>query len=112
VMGGLPTWKIYQARAAFKIWSRLHSLPERSSEYLDRAPFAADIRVRQALSGTPAVFVSPIDELCKDGACLLSADTHDLVPVAWDNDHLSLAGSELLIRRASAAIFGEGKSGT
>lgn len=112
VMGGLPTWKIYQARAAFKIWSRLHSLPERSSEYLDRAPFAADIRVRQALAGTPALFVSPIDELCEDGACLLSADTHDLVPVAWDNDHLSLAGSELLIRRASAAIFGEGKSGT
>jgi peptidoglycan/LPS O-acetylase OafA/YrhL len=112
VMGGLPTWKIYQARAAFKIWRRQHRLPERSSEYLDREPFAADIRVRQALSDTPAVFVSPIAELCKDGACLLSADPHDLVPVAWDNDHLSIAGSELLIRRASTEILGERKSGT
>jgi peptidoglycan/LPS O-acetylase OafA/YrhL len=112
VMGGLPTWKIYEPRAAFKIWSRLHRLPERSSEYLDREPFAADIRVRQALSGTPALFFSPMAELCKDGACLLSADAHDLEPVAWDNDHLSIAGSDLLIRRASDAILGERKSGT
>jgi peptidoglycan/LPS O-acetylase OafA/YrhL len=112
VMGSLPTWKIYEPRAAFKIWSRQHSLPERSSEYLDREPFAADVRLRQALSGTAAVFVSPLAELCRDGACLLSADTHELEPVTWDNDHLTIAGADLLIRRASGAIFDERKSGT
>jgi peptidoglycan/LPS O-acetylase OafA/YrhL len=112
VMGGLPTWKIYQPRAAFKIWTQLHFVPERSSEYLDREPFAADRLLRQALSGTPAVFISPLAELCKDGACLLSADTHELDPVTWDNDHLTIAGSDLLIRRASGVIFEERKSGT
>jgi peptidoglycan/LPS O-acetylase OafA/YrhL len=112
VMGGLPTWKIYQTRAAFKIWRRQHSLPERSSEYLDREPFSADIMVKQALSGTQAVFISPILELCEYGACLLSADPDDFKPISWDNDHLSIAGSEFLIRRVSGAIFGEWKSGT
>jgi hypothetical protein len=112
VMGGLPTWKIYQPRAAFKIWTRLHFLPERSSQYLDREPFAADRALRQALSGTAAVFISPLATLCRDGACLLSADSNELSPVAWDYDHLTIAGSDLLIGRASGAIFGERKSGT
>lgn len=100
VMGSLPTWKIYQPRASFEIWRRHHELPERSSEFLDASPLAADRMVRAAITGTSAVFVSPIEQLCDSRGCLISADPRRPIPMAWDNDHLSVAGSSLLVTRA------------
>jgi hypothetical protein len=96
VMGSLPTWTIYQPRVAFEIWRERHVLEDRTREYLDPAPFAADSLARAAVQGTGAVFVSPIALLCNGGGCLISTEPHAEVPVAWDNDHLSVAGSELV----------------
>lgn len=99
VMGSLPTWKIYQPRVAFEVWRERHVLRDRTSEFLDRAPFVADTRVRDAVAGTAAAFVSPLELLCNPAGCLISADSSRPVPVAWDNDHLSIAGSSLLVTR-------------
>jgi peptidoglycan/LPS O-acetylase OafA/YrhL len=107
VMGSLPSWKIFQPRAAFLVWRRTHALVARSNLYLDDAAFAADHRVHEAVAGTPAIFVSPVSLLCNPRGCLLSADPQHHSPVAWDNDHLSLAGSSLLIRLAMGDIVGK-----
>jgi hypothetical protein len=55
---------------------------------------------RAAVAGTSATFISPLDLLCLDGRCLISTDAHAATPLAWDYDHLSLAGSEFLADRA------------
>ncbi len=106
VMGSLPSWKIYQPRAAFEIWRRTHMVAQRSSLFLDSAAFSTDDQVRQAVAGTGAIFVSPLALLCNRSGCLLSTDPHHPTPVAWDNDHLSVAGSCLLIQLALTAILG------
>ena len=104
VMGSLPTWKIYQPRVAFEIWRQGHVLEDRSREYLDPEPFAADSLARAAVAGTGATFVSPLALLCNGGGCLISTEPHAAVPVAWDNDHLSVAGSELVAGRALESL--------
>lgn len=111
VMGSLPSWKIYQPRATFLIWRRTHRLRTRSSQFLDGAAFAADRRIRAAVAGTSAIFVSPLVLLCNGGGCLLSADPQHPAPIAWDNDHLSIAGSSLLMRLAMHDIVGTGGGG-
>jgi peptidoglycan/LPS O-acetylase OafA/YrhL len=96
VMGSLPTWKIYQPRVTFELWRRGHVLEDRSREFLDPEPFAADALARAAVAGTRATFVSPLERLCDGAGCLISTEPHAAVPVAWDNDHLSIAGSGLV----------------
>jgi peptidoglycan/LPS O-acetylase OafA/YrhL len=104
VMGSLPTWKIYQPRVAFEIWRRQHVLEDRTRAYLDAQPFAADSLARAAVEGTGATFVSPLALLCNGRGCLISTEPHTAVPVDWDNDHLSLAGSELVAGRALQSL--------
>ncbi len=105
VMGSLPTWKIYQPRVAFEIWRRGGVLKDRTAEYLDAEPFAADRFARAATRGTQATFISPLDLLCRDGACLISTDPNSATPLAWDNDHLSLAGSAFLANLAFKSVL-------
>jgi hypothetical protein len=100
VMGSLPTWKIYQPRVAFELWRHGHGLEDRTAEYLDAEPFAADRIVRDAVAGTKATFISPLDLMCHEGRCLISTDPHSAIPLAWDGDHLSLAGSAFVVDRA------------
>jgi peptidoglycan/LPS O-acetylase OafA/YrhL len=107
VMGSLPSWKIYQPRVAFEIWRREHVLQIRSSQLLDRTAFDADNVIREAVSGTGATFVSPIQLLCNRDGCLISADPTGATPIAWDYDHLSLAGSAFVARLALPSILGE-----
>jgi peptidoglycan/LPS O-acetylase OafA/YrhL len=105
IMGSLPTWKIYQPRVAFEVWRHSGALQDRTAEYLDAAPFAADEFVRDATRGTQATFISPLESLCREGACLISTDPNSATPLAWDNDHLSLAGSVFLVEHAFKSVL-------
>jgi peptidoglycan/LPS O-acetylase OafA/YrhL len=106
VMGSLPSWKIYQPRVALEIWRRQHVVLDRTRQFLDPAVFQADDFVRAAVRGTGAIFVSPLALLCDPRGCLISTDAHVPTPVAWDNDHLSIAGSSLLANRALKEVLG------
>jgi peptidoglycan/LPS O-acetylase OafA/YrhL len=106
VMGSLPSWKIIQPRVAFELWRHGHGLQDRTAEYLEAEPFAADRMARAAVAGTSATFISPLDLLCREGQCLISTDPHAATPLAWDNDHLSLAGSAFLADRAFRPLLG------
>jgi peptidoglycan/LPS O-acetylase OafA/YrhL len=106
VMGSLPTWKIYAPRVAFEIWRRGEGVQSRTAEFLDPAPFAADRLVRSAVAGTQALFISPLDLMCAQGICQLFTSPHTMATIAWDNDHLSLAGSAFLADRAFKSLLG------
>jgi len=106
IMGSLPTWKIVQPRVAFELWRSGHTLQDRTAQYLDEEPFAADRVARAAVAGTRATFISPLDLLCTGGGCLISTEPHNATPIAWDNDHLSVAGSTFLADRAFRSILG------
>ena len=105
VMGSLPTWKIVQPRVAFELWRSGHTLQDRTTQYLDEEPFAADRVARAAVVGTGATFISPLDLLCSGRGCLISTAPHTATPLAWDNDHLSIAGSTFLADRAFKSIL-------
>jgi peptidoglycan/LPS O-acetylase OafA/YrhL len=107
VMGSLPTWKIYEPRVALDLWRHGHEFKDRSNALLDPAAFAADAFARHAVAGTGAIFVSPIATLCDAEGCMISSDPHTPTPLAWDHDHLSLAGSRLVVKLALEPLLGE-----
>jgi peptidoglycan/LPS O-acetylase OafA/YrhL len=106
VMGSLPSWKIQQPRVSFVLWQQQHVVPTRSDQLLDARALTADRWVQETVAATAALFVSPLDLLCNHEGCLLSTDPRVPTPVAWDNDHLSVAGSRLLADRSLGAILG------
>ena len=106
VMGSLPTWKIYAPRVAFEIWRRGEGVQSRTAEFLDPEPFAADRAVRSAVAGTQARFISPLDLMCAQGICQIFTSPHATTTIAWDNDHLSLAGSAFLADHAFKSLLG------
>jgi hypothetical protein len=91
---------------AVKLWDQSHTLPGRTYDSFDKASAAFDSQVASAVLQTPAVFVSPVESLCSEEGCLLSADPAHPVPVTWDYAHLTDAGSRLLIDMNAARIFG------
>ena len=83
------------------------SFPDRDKVYLRPATFQADERIRKALSGTAAIFVSPLPTLCNEDGCLLALQNERLEIVSKDTEgHLTAAGSRFFISANSEAIFG------
>lgn len=105
VFGSVPTWTINQPRVALRLWQRTGAVPERTLAYVDPAVPPVNARIAAAALGAGAVFISPFDLLCNARGCLLSADTKSAVPIAWDNSHLTDAGSDLVLRLAAAEIY-------
>jgi hypothetical protein len=105
VFGSVPVWTINQPRVALRLWQRSGAVPERTRAYLEPTVPPVNARIAAAALGAGAVFISPFDLLCNPSGCLLSADTQSAVPIAWDNAHLTDAGSELLLRLAAAEIY-------
>jgi peptidoglycan/LPS O-acetylase OafA/YrhL len=64
--------------------------------------FALDARMRAALEGAGALYLSPLAAACPDHACRLMA-TPD-VPMTWDFGHLTVEGSEIVIRALWPAL--------
>ncbi|HEY6456404.1 MAG TPA: acyltransferase family protein [Steroidobacteraceae bacterium] len=107
VFGVLPQWEIAQPKVGMKLWVDTRSLPERTNAYLVAESERMDSLVREAVSTTRAVFVSPIDALCTERGCLLTTNRSTWTPVAWDAAHLTDAGSDYLIARTASSILGD-----
>ncbi len=104
VFGGVPAWTINQPRVALRLWQRSGAVPERTLAYVNATVPPVNARIGAAARSAGAVFISPFDLLCNSSGCLLSADTQSAVPIAWDNAHLTDAGSDLVLRLAAAEI--------
>lgn len=106
VFGDLPGWKIVQRKVGAEIWLKSHSLPRRTYEYFEPESAQVDDLLREAISTTQAVFVSPIGSLCNKEGCLLSTSATEWTPVSWDTSHLTDAGADILIESTFPQIIG------
>jgi peptidoglycan/LPS O-acetylase OafA/YrhL len=106
VFGSLPLWTIAQPNVALKVWQETGHVPLRTYSYSDRAAAPVDALVGEVAAAAGAVFVSPIASLCTAEGCLLTADPAGVMPVTWDTNHLTRAGSNLLVRLNEASILG------
>lgn len=106
VLGNLPTWTAPLPRVLLTAWKRSGLIPERSLEALDPASLAMDGRVRTALVGTRAVFVSPFDALCTADGCLVSRRHNGVTyPMAHDTSHLTVEGSAMLVQLHRSSLL-------
>lgn len=106
VMGHLPTWTTPVPRLLLSDWRRWGEVPERTGRLLDpRAP-VLDAALRDALHGSGAVFVSPMDLLCNAAGCLAAQTRQGVAyPLVHDESHLTEDGSVLLIERSPPRLF-------
>ena len=103
VYGQMPIWTVPPPRLALLAWRHSSVVPQRDDEHLDPAARAIDPVISAALAPTDGVFVAPMKHLCDASGCLLTAsdDTSEL-PVAFDESHLTDAGSRVLAERSHA----------
>ena len=106
VFGDLPGWTMAQPRVALKIWLKTGQVQTRTRSYLNDLSTRTDLQIGQGIASTGAVFVSPIATLCNERGCLTTARDDVWAPVAWDEAHLTQAGSELLVKDTASRIFG------
>jgi hypothetical protein len=61
------------------------------------------LRERSLFSG--ASYVSPIDLMCDGDGCVTRIGDNENDIIAWDDDHLTIAGSRYLVDRFAKALF-------
>lgn len=101
VVGQLPVFTKSQVKVGLKNFVP-NNIHRTFSDY-DHQSSLANERLRTISKGINVQFVSPIDLLCNQGGCLISAKKEKLIPIAWDVGHLTTVGSELVIEKAIAA---------
>lgn len=62
-----------------------------------------DQRMRQLAGRSGIGYFSPLELLCNERGCLISAASDRFLPMAWDSSHLTDHGSRLLIEKATAS---------
>lgn len=102
VVGQFPIWTLppqkilarnYQLGMLTLSSSATGALPADAASYLDRAALARETHARQLWSAPGVTFISPRETLCKNGRCLLLTPGRNHDPIAWDQGHLTAAGS-------------------
>lgn len=73
---------------------------DRNRDHLVPTIRALDDRIGRVARASGVVFLSPLQLLCNERGCLISASPQQLIPLTWDNQHLNAAGSTLLIEAA------------
>lgn len=106
VFGHVPTWTIPQPSVLMRQWRETGSVPERTYAYIKPASLDYDKLIERAVTGTGAVFVSPIGLLCNASGCQVSTNERGVFHAMTNDDcHLTARGSEILVQRGRAAIF-------
>jgi peptidoglycan/LPS O-acetylase OafA/YrhL len=106
LVGPLPAYHRDLPRFAaplFKVGDMTRSWLE-----FDRGIPPTDDRMLALARRARVTFVSPLDLLCNEDGCLVSASSERFEPVAWDRNHLTEAGARLLMDRmlhANPTIF-------
>lgn len=115
VVGQFPAWSLAPARILIRshqlgMLSReakaSAALPEYAIDYLDQEAFAAEATVRRVWSGTNVTFISPRETLCKEAGCRLVAPGAPPHPIAWDQGHLTVAGSVYFTTATAEQLLG------
>jgi|TARA_B100000614_G_scaffold99422_1_gene89421 peptidoglycan/LPS O-acetylase OafA/YrhL len=104
VIGPVPRYKT-DLPEALALWQGEYS--RRFFDLNGEAEVAEiDRRMSAALASTDAVYISLFAELCSDGFCRTFAD-NNMVPLQWDDAHLTLLGSEYIADKILAPKLSE-----
>ena len=109
VVGPVPRWEQALPKAMIQFMQE-HPLappPQRMRYALNPAPWALEAALKHHLAGVEADYVSALDVFCNDDGCM--TEDHG-TPVAWDNSHLTDAGSRLLARAVLDRVAGRAAS--
>ena len=97
IVGPVPQWQPSLPRT---IGLRHFNQDEKvfSDNAFDKKLFNIDSVMKSRFSGVPGVtYVSILDELCHEEVCLAKVDNNN-TPLVWDYGHLSLPGSNFVVR--------------
>ena len=104
VVGGVPTWQPNLPAFLFKAGVNLDGEAARKPPQM-AALRLQDSRIRAAVVPVGARFVSALNLLCPEDQCLVVVrDGAGFVPTAWDEGHLTAAGSRLLASRLMGTL--------
>ena len=108
VVGTVPAWMSSEPTIVAREWRKDGgTIPKYAMSGLDPATFVAETRVRDAVGGTDAKYISLIDRLCTAKGCLLMADPKHLAPLQLDGWHLTTAGSVLVAHMILPTILAD-----
>ena len=94
VIGPLPHWRIAPPRQLLAAWRGGEPLPERAGEAYEESMLSLDLALAAAARAGGARYVSILESLCDLRGCLLGiASGPRIAPVAFDESHLTAAGS-------------------
>ena len=100
VFGPLPTWQPAAPNLLLREWRASNRILEFAEPVLDPRTVALERFLEQAASAAGARYVSPRRTLCDARGCALSTPVGDVRhATAFDQTHLTAAGSRLLIGR-------------
>jgi peptidoglycan/LPS O-acetylase OafA/YrhL len=105
-MGQLPTWKISPLKVMIELFRQTHNIPDRTTLDLEPRSLAVDDLLRPVIAATGAVYISPSEYLCDQTGCVIQIEAG---PAYFDTDHLTVAGSDLLIRQISKNLLPDPK---
>ena len=101
LVGQLPTYKIDQPMVGSRVFRA--DMVDRTLRSLNLRAFAMNETMHQFARENGVSFMSPMDALCNEQGCLISASSHELIPTSFDYGHLTEAGSRILLERALSA---------
>ena len=107
VLGPVPTWYTRLPSVLFAL-SRQHPLqgvPMRTSFGLESYVWELEREVRARVEQSGAEYVSAMDALCNRDGCLTRVTDQPDNLTAWDETHLTAAGSEYLIDQIADRIL-------
>jgi SGNH domain (fused to AT3 domains) len=105
VFGPLPRWHQAAPNLLLRAWGDSGELPEFSDEVLDEKTLRLDRTIERAAVAAKARYVSPIRTLCEARGCTLSVlEGVQRQAIAFDESHLTVAGSSWLIGRLGPAV--------
>ena len=105
VVGSLPQWRSPLPGLLLVRWRATGELPPSLTQGLAPGPLLMESGLRAAAAAAGAQFHSVLDQLCSDVGCqtaTLEADAW--VPLAFDESHLTVAGSRHVARRLMQAV--------
>ncbi len=99
LVGPLPRWEGQQPDLVLQHWNQTHQISFRSFAHFDNAVYRYDQTLELATKDGLATYVSPIQSLCNEFGCpAVIKMGSELYPVAWDDAHLTVEGSQYVVR--------------
>jgi hypothetical protein len=96
LVGNFPDFEINQAKIGYELFRPNSKI--RTYKRFDFQTLKADKRIETLASEMGVNFISPLQLLCNQEGCLISASQEKFIPMAYDKTHLTFQGSEYFVR--------------